>query len=147
MKASFTLTPSILREITPILHSHKGYLAHPFDSYCEDKLEESAIYRIVHDGADIGYTGIIGEELRYFHILPAYFKYAPDALEYCIREMNIKAVNVITQDSLLLSLIAEWDYKVEMEACYFIDLGRRQKPQVEAGKGSFRTAGSTGRKV
>ncbi len=141
MKASFTLTTSTLREITSILASHKDHLVQPLDSYCENKLEESTIYRIAYDGADIGYAGIIKEELWYFHILPACFRHGPAALEYCIKEKSINTVNILTQDPLLLSLIVEWDYKVEMEACYFIDSGRVQKPQAEAGKGSFRTAG------
>lgn len=124
MKTTITLTPSALTEIPHILHSHKTSLAHPMDSYCEDKLEESTIYKIILDGANIGYAGIINDELWYFHILPSYFKYAPEALEYCINQKEIKTVNIMTQDSLLVSLIVEWDYKVEKAACYFIDTGR-----------------------
>lgn len=113
MKTTFTLIKSHLTEITKTLQSHKFHLVHPIDSYCEDKLDESTIYRIVNDREDIGYAGIIGDELRFFHVMPVYFKYAPDALEYCIKQKGIKTVNVMTQDSLLVSLIAEWDYKVE----------------------------------
>ena len=74
MKA--TLKESNLKEITQILNSHKSHLSNPMDSYCEDKLDESMIYRIVHEVADIGYVGIIGDELRFFHVLPVYFRYA-----------------------------------------------------------------------
>jgi len=141
MKTTFTLTEAHLNEITELLQSHKSYLVHPMDSYCEDKLDESTIYRIIHEGIYIGYVGIIGDELRFFHVLPVYFKYAPDAFEYCIKQKGIKTVNIMTQDSLLVSLIAEWDFRIEKEGCYFIDSGRQEKPQVEASRAQFRTAG------
>ena len=92
MEKNFTLKESNLNEIPQLLQSHKSSLAHPMDSYCEDKLDESTIYRIVHEGADIGYAGVIGDELRFFHVLPVYFKHAPDALEYCIKQKGIKRV-------------------------------------------------------
>ena len=117
MKTTLTLVKSNLKEIVNILQSHKAHLAYSMDSYCEDKLDESTIYRIVHEGADIGYAGVIGDELRFFHVPPVYFKHAPDTFEYCIKQKGIKTVNVMTQDSMLVSLIAEWDYKVEREAC------------------------------
>lgn len=140
MKNTYTLISSNLNEITELLNSHKSHLAHPMDSYCEDKLDESTIYRIVNDGEDIGYAGIIGDELRYFHVLPMYFKYAPDAFEYCIKQKEIRTVTVNTQDSMLVSLIAEWDFKIEKEGCYFVDAGRQEKPQVIAGRAQFRIA-------
>lgn len=124
MKNDLILIESDLKEISQMLESHKASLSHPIDSYCEDRLDESAIFRIILDGVDIGYMGIIQDELRYFHVKPVYFKYAPDALEYCISQKGIRKVNVITQDTLLVSLIAEWDYKIEKEACFFIDAER-----------------------
>jgi GNAT superfamily N-acetyltransferase len=140
MNKNFTLIESNIKEINGLLNSHKSHLAHPMDSYCEDKLDESTIYRIIHEGTDIGYAGIIGDELRFFHVLPVYFKYAPDAFEYCIKQKGIKTVNVMTQDSLLVSLIVEWNFRVEKEGCYFVDAGRQEKPQVEASRAQFRTA-------
>lgn len=140
MEKNFTLIESNLSEISDMLESYKSGLAYPMDSYCDEKLYESVIYRIVHDGADIGYIGIIKDELRLFHVLPIYFKYAPDALEYCISQKEIRRVNILTQDSLLVSLIAEWDFKIEKEACYFIDAVRQEKPHVKADRAQFRTA-------
>ena len=140
MKKTFSLIESNLNEITRILNSHRSSLTHPIDSYCEDKLTESTIYRILTDGADIGYMGIIEDEVRFFHVLPVYFKYAPEALEYCINQKGVKVVNVITQDSLLVSLIAEWDFSKEKEACYFIDSGRQERPFLRADSANLRTA-------
>lgn len=140
MKYSISLIPSDMKEVWQILQSHKAHLANPFDSYCEDRLEECGLYKVLYEGTAIGYAGIIGEELCYFHVIPLYFRIAQKAFDYCIREMGIKKVNVLSQDYLLVSLIAEWDYSIEREACYFIDAGRMEKPRGEASEANFRTA-------
>ncbi|HYE82391.1 MAG TPA: hypothetical protein VEG39_09520 [Clostridia bacterium] len=140
MENKLVFIESGLSEISLILASHKSHLAYPIDSYGEDKLYESIIYRIIHDGIDIGYAGIIQDSLRFFHVLPAYFRYAPEAFEYCINQKEIKRVNVLTQDPLLVSLISEWDFRIEKEGCDFIDSGRLEKPLVEAGRAKFRAA-------
>lgn len=89
MRNNFTMITSALNELPHILASHKASLANPFDSYCEDMLEESIIYRILREDMDIGYAGMKGEVLWYFHVLPSCFRYATDTLEYCISQMGI----------------------------------------------------------
>lgn len=71
MENSFMIIESNLNEVGQMLESHKSFLPNPMDSYCEDKLIESTICRIVQDRADIGYVDIIQDELRYFHVFLA----------------------------------------------------------------------------
>lgn len=57
-----------------------------------------------------------------------------------IEEKAIKRVLVITQDSLLSALIAEWDYEKEKLACWFTDSGRVENLDAQVTDAVFSAA-------
>lgn len=60
MKSAIILIPSTLKEISPILlQSHKANLVRPFDSYCEDKLEEWAYSKGLRPVAGCWYYNVL----------------------------------------------------------------------------------------
>lgn len=118
---------SNLEAIKEIIKSHIDSLPYPMDSWLEDRLLESVIYKLMYEDRCIGYAGIIKETLQFFHVLREYFRYAPDLLERIVSEKSIKRVFVMTQDSLSSALLIEWDFNKEKQACWFTDSGRLEK--------------------
>ncbi|HSW36737.1 MAG TPA: hypothetical protein VLH18_09080 [Candidatus Limnocylindrales bacterium] len=127
-------------EIKQLIKEHLSGLACPIDSWLEDNLFDSDIHSLKHKNQPIGYAGPAGKVLQFFYIRPLYFRHAPDILEKLAREKAIKRVLVMTQDSLLCALIAEWDYEKVMQACWFSDSGRDEVPGEMLPGTHFRTA-------
>jgi GNAT superfamily N-acetyltransferase len=98
----------------------------------EDQLFNSAVYKLMYGTKCIGYAAQKKQTLQFFYVRKKYFRYAPALLEKFISEKGIKRVFVITQDSLLCTLIAEWEYEKEKHACFFIDGGRKEIPETKA---------------
>jgi len=140
LKQELVISKSNLKDIDLILKSHMENLNFPMDSYLEDRLDASEIFEILLGINPIGYAGVEKGELIFFHIIPKYFKHASDAFEFFIKNKNISKVHVMTQDNLFCSLMVEWDYKKEKEACWFIDAGRLKKPNTKSINAIFRTA-------
>jgi len=132
-----------IEDIEDLMAEHIGTLAYPMDSYLEDRLFESVLYKIIYEDDCIGYAGRIGELLSYFYVRRGNFRYAPDILEKVIVQKAIKRVFVITQDSLLCALLAEWDYGKEKQACWFTDGGKVEGPGMQMGEVTFRVAAQT----
>lgn len=131
---------SDINEIREIIDKHIESLSYPMDSWLEDRLVEAAIYKIIYKSCCIGYAGQIEETLHFFHIGKEHFSYAPAILEAFIEKKAIKRIFVMTQDSLLCALIAEWDYEKEKVACWFTDSGREGKANLQTSNAIFRTA-------
>ena len=119
----FEIHKTELDYINCIIKEHIDSLSFPMDSWLEDRLIESVKYKIMYKHDCIGYAGIIGETLHFFHVTKKNFRYAASILDKVIEEKTIKKVFVMTQDSLLTALMAEWDYEKEKQACWFTDSG------------------------
>jgi GNAT superfamily N-acetyltransferase len=111
------------------------------DSWLEDQLFNSAIYKLMSGKKCIGYAAQKKQTLQFFHVRKKFFRYAPALLEKFVAENGIKRVFVITQDSLLCALIAEWEYTKEKHACFFTESGQAANPGVNITNIVFRIAG------
>lgn len=146
MRSSDTISEKIriietnIVNINEIVEKHIESLSYPMDSWLEDRLLGSLIYKFMNEDDCIGYAGQIEETLQFFYVQQEYFKYAPTILEKVIEEKAIKRVLVITQDSLLSALIAEWDYEKEKLACWFTDSGRVENLDAQATDAVFSAA-------
>jgi GNAT superfamily N-acetyltransferase len=140
---SFQLIDSNYDDAKAIITAHIDSLAYPLDSWLEDRLLESAISKVLHEGVCIGYFGQVKETLHFFHVLKGYFRYAPALLEKVIRAKEFKRVFIMTQDSLLSALIAEWDFDIERQACWFTVSGREEAQSKKTPPGIFRTAANS----
>lgn len=137
---SFQIVESNHEEAKGIIKAHIDSLAYPLDSWLEDRLLESLIFKLMHNDVCIGYGGQVKETLHFFHVLPGYFRYAPSLLERVVREKEAKRVFVMTQDSLLSALMAEWDFDIERQACWFTACPREEAQTKKAPQGTFRAA-------
>jgi len=128
MNINFEINKSTLAEVNGALESHLNSLAFPIDSYLEDMLTVSEIFSIVKNNTIIGYAAKQRDHLCFFHVIVKEFKSAPTIFEEFCRSFEIRHVQVMTQDALLVALISEWEYKKTKGACWFIDGGRIEKP-------------------
>ena len=128
MSINFEINKSTLAEVNGALESHLNSLAFPIDSYLEDMLTVSEIFSIVKNNTIIGYAAKKRDHLCFFHVIVKEFKNAPTIFEEFCRSFEIRHVQVMTQDALLVALISEWEYKKTKGACWFIDGGRIEKP-------------------
>jgi GNAT superfamily N-acetyltransferase len=128
----FEIKKSNLKELDSLVKAHAKSLVVPMDSWLEDQLFNSAIYKLMSGKKCIGYAAQKKQTLQFFHVRKKYFRYAPALLEKFVAEKGIKRVFVITQDSLLCALIAEWEYTKEKHACFLIDGGRKEIPETNA---------------
>lgn len=137
---SLEFLQSTLEDIRGLVEKHIHGLSYPMDSWLEERLLESALYRIVHNGNVIGYAGLIKDTLHFFYVEPEHFRYAPAALEQLVGEEAIKRVFVMSQDSMLCALISEWDFEKEMAACWFSDAGGATESDSSTSRARFRAA-------
>jgi GNAT superfamily N-acetyltransferase len=133
----FEIKKSNHNEVDSLVKAHAKSLVFPLDSWLEDQLFNSAVYKLMYGTKCIGYATQKKQTLQFFHVRRKYFRYAPALLEKFIAENDIKRVFVITQDALLCALIAEWEYTKEKHA-YFFTEGRRK--EIPATKAIFRPA-------
>lgn len=117
---------SNISEINEIVLCHIDSLAYPMDSWLEDRLTEAMMYKIEFEEKCIGYIGIIDDTIQFFYVCQEYFKYAPTILENFVKENTITKIFILTHDSLLSRLIAEWEYEKEMLACWFVANGKTE---------------------
>lgn len=134
------IVQSNIKDIDELIKLHVESLSYPMDSWLEDRLIESSIYKIMYEDSCIGYAGLIKETLHFFYVMKEYFRYAPAVLEKIVSEKAIKKVFIMTQDSLISTLIAEWDYEKEKDACWFTDSGRVENINTEVSHAVFRYA-------
>lgn len=129
-----------IEDIMGVVEKHINNLTYPMDSWLEDRLIKADKYKLMFENACIGYAGFIKESLCFFHVMKEYFKYAPYVFEKIIQEKDIKRVFIMTQDSLLSTLIAEWDYEKEKQACWFTDSERIDSSITKMDDAVFRVA-------
>lgn len=134
------IVKSNIKEINELVKSHIESLSYPMDSWLEDRLLESDIYNLMYEKNSIGFAGLIRDTLQFFYVKKDCFRYAPVILEKIVSEKAIKRVLIMTQDSLLTAIIAEWDYEKEKQACWFTDSGRIENMDTKVSHAFFRTA-------
>ena len=135
----FEIKKSNINEVDALIKAHIKSLAYPLDSWLEDQLFNSTVYKLMYGRRCIGYAAQKKQTLQFFYVRKKYFRYAPALLEKFVAENGIKRVFVITQDSLLCALVAEWECTKEKHACFFTDGGRKEIPETNA---IFRPAAS-----
>jgi GNAT superfamily N-acetyltransferase len=131
MNQDIHIVPSTLADVTPFLEAHFKSLSYPFDSYIEYRLSCCEIFEIYVNNQAIGYIGLIKGSLHFFHILIEYYEFAPRVFDWVVSEFNMKSVYVMTQDSLFLAIISEWEYEKKNESCMFIDSKIQNKEKKE----------------
>jgi GNAT superfamily N-acetyltransferase len=137
----FEIKKSNLKEVDLLVKAHAKSLVFPMDSWLEDQLFSSAVYKLMYGTKCVGYAAQKKQTLQFFHVRKKYFRYAPALLEKVVAENSIERVFVITQDALLCALIAEWEFEKEKHACFFTDSGQAANPGVNITNAIFRIAG------
>jgi len=120
MKGIF-ISESSVHEVRAAINAHIRSLAFPMDTWLEEAMLTSDIYSFKFDSQCVGYCAIKDQEMHFFHVFQSAYRHAPSLLERVINEHDIKKVQVMTQDSQLCALMAEWDYEIERNACWFSD--------------------------
>lgn len=128
-------------EIKDIVLEHVSSLVFPMDSWLEDNLVQSVVYKLLYQEELIGYAGIFDHMLHYFYVKKPYFKYAPLMLEKFIRDKAVTCLFVTTQDPLFSALSAEWEYVKKKQACWFTDGGKVENSHTMVDDAVFRKAG------
>lgn len=100
-------------------------LSYPMDSYLEYRLSICEIYQVMMEEQVLGYFGLLEESLHFFHVLLEHHEIAPMAFCEILSSFKPKSVYVMTQDSLFLAVLSEWDYEKKNESCLFIDSNKR----------------------
>ncbi len=118
-----TIEPSDIDAAHDIIIAHIQSLAFPIESWLEDELFESKVYRFICENRCIGYCAVADATLTFFYVEPKYRRYAPSLLERAVSDFNITRVRVMTQDAEICTLIAEWHYDTQKVGCIFSDTG------------------------
>lgn len=131
MNHDIQIIASTLADVKPFLVSHLKTLSFPMDSYLEFRLSVSEIFKICVNEQAVGYIGLIEGSLHFFHILIEYYENAPLVFHRVISAFHVKSVYAMTQDSLILAVLSEWEYEKKNESCMFIDSKNQHKAQQE----------------
>lgn len=117
------IVKTALIDIMDVVRAHIGTLTFPLDSYLEDALMAGDCCCFECGGRRVGYCVIEGDALQFFYVLPKAYRYAPVLLERVVDEYGIKKALVMSQDSQMCALMAEWDFDKARFACWFTDSG------------------------
>ena len=112
-------------ECRALVYQHACSLYSPFDSWLEEALLGSDIYKLLLGEEAVGYCATKGETLKFFYVASDYFNKAAGFLEKAVEELCIKKIMGITQDSALCALLGEWDYEICRDAWIFCDSERK----------------------
>lgn len=115
---------SSIQECMDLIMEHVESLLNPMDSYLEEQLFTGVVYCFKRNDERIGYCCVQEESIEFFYIKKQHFALAPKILEQTTEELCLNRVSVMTQDSLVCALIAEWDYDMKRGACWFVDSGK-----------------------
>ncbi len=121
MRKEIKIIASSINEMDEVIKVHLSGLSFPMDSWLEDMLLNSKIYKILIESQVIGYGGLVQETLHFFHVVKEYFSLAPAVLDKIVQEKELKNIFIMTQDPFISALIAEWNYEKEMQSCCFTD--------------------------
>lgn len=127
-------------EANVFIQEHLKVFTYHMDSWPEERLIETEKSIILLNGEKVGYTAIKGNSIFYFYVRKEFCRFAPSILEEIIAKKEIKSVFVLTQDSFLSALVAEWDYDKKKLACGFTDLGSDDQNDILENGEIFRVA-------
>lgn len=140
MKATYEFKTSSLQENSALLTEYVESLAYPMDSFVEDNLIKAAIHSIVVNNKPVGFLGIQGETLWFFYLSKPHTAMAQDVLEDAVREFKIKDIYFQTSDSLLVSLVMDWEFDKKKGAYFFQDSLHIERPSLPFENISFTQA-------
>jgi hypothetical protein len=115
-------------------------LSCPMDSFMEDRLAESPIFSIYTKDVHVGFAIAKESELIFFYLEKQWISNAQNIFGEFIKCNNIKSVNYQTSDTLLTSLVSDWEYEKVKCAYFFLDSGRIEKPVTSLGAAIFKIA-------
>src|SRR5665647_1513975 len=127
-------------EATVFIQEHLKVFSYHMDSWPEERLVETEKFIILLNGEKVGYTAIKGNSIFYFYVRKEFYRFAPSILEEIIAKKEIKSVFVLTQDTYLSALVAEWDYEKKKLGCGFTDLGSTDQNDILESGETFRVA-------
>jgi len=127
-------------EANIFIQEHLKVFTYHMDSWPEERLIETEKNIIILNGEKVGYTAIKDNSVFYFYVRKEFYRFAPSILEEIIEKKEIKSVFVLTQDSFLSALVAEWDYDKKKLACGFTDLGSADRNDILESGETFRVA-------
>lgn len=127
-KYSVDIDKCQIGQVYDLINEHLKLFPYGMDSWPEERLVETDKYIIKFNGEKAGYAAIKDNSIFYFYISGKYFKYASFILEEVVNQKEIKSVFILTQDSLLSALIAEWDFKKIKLGCGFSDNKENELP-------------------
>ncbi len=122
---------SSFEECRALTAEHASSLYSPLDSWLEEALLGSDIYKLLLGEETVGYCAAKDETLKFFYVAGDYFSNAADFLEKVVEELGIKKIMGITQDSALCALLGEWDFEIKRDAWIFCDSARKTKQKTK----------------
>lgn len=122
------------------LEEYLRTLSCPMDSYMEDNLEKSEIFSVNVEDKHVGFAAKQEETLYYFYIDKIWIRFAQFIFEQFIKEQHISSVFFQTSDTLLVSLVCDWEFDKKKGAYFFLDAGPIEKPVENWETTIFRTA-------
>jgi len=134
------VSPCEMADIEDFVREHMQGFAYHLDSWPEERLVDHQKYLIRVAGQRAGYAVIQDRSIEYFYVNQENFRKASLILESLIKEKDILSIFVMTQDSLVSALVAEWDYDKEMVSCGFADAGKGIRQEVLDEGETFRKA-------
>lgn len=137
----FKFEKTDISKVFDIVKEHASTLSSPWDSFMEENLLKNDACLISADGVVVGYASLNNDTLFSFYVVKSYYRFAPDILFDFVKKFNIAVVQALTNDSLFMGLLMEWDCVVkDRGGCFFSDNGRLPKPSIMADNPRFREA-------
>lgn len=123
-----------LPEIKPVLAAHLLALSSPIDSFLEDHLLQSLHYRILADGAGVGWTAIHNQSLITHFSMAASHRHLGQRVFAQVRRLEqVRGAYVPTCDEFFLAHALD-DYRLlEKQAYFFQARPAVQRPPAPSG--------------
>lgn len=136
----FSFNESDWRKNNLYLEDYLGTLSHPMDSFLEENLEKCEVLSITVQENHIGFAAKQNETLYFFYIEQQWIRHGQSIFEQLIQKQAIKEIFFQTSDTLLVSLVCDWEFDKKKSAYFFLDAGRVEKPSVLDETYVFRAA-------
>jgi len=109
-------------DLEDYLHHYAASLSSPIDSFLEERILHSSFYEISYNANKVGYFAVNSNYcLTQFYLDMFHYKHSQEIFKQIITEYSIKSILVPTCDEFLLSLVLDYDFKVEKQAYLFQD--------------------------
>lgn len=115
-------------------------LRYPMDSFGEDHFIDAEVYGIFFGELVVGFVATHNTTLWFFYMERMWSGAAAHVFKLFIDQHQIEAVYYYTSDTLLVSLVCDLEFELEKGSYVFIDAGRLEKPRLDLGNTTLRTA-------